>query len=274
MFTKFARKCRWQPQKLCNALPLGVEGTRLVACLFSHFALDFGLWSQVLGCKDHQDQASRWHGWELECGNHFPTPVFLWFLYLVETFLAQPSAVHHWDHAILRWELNVPTLMEGQLHPLKASFEHSEFFVFFFIIHLQNHIFLTRMLQKSIRILTDLECKRCAKSQSTSSMFVLWRCDWYDFLWFVPLFRQYAPLEASGFSSWEDGFNSFLQFIDPRSSKGHDTHGNQNFQLETGMPQGKTLGFPEQKGGWSESFLPILNQALHCVCQVLPWNSL
>ncbi len=24
------------------------------------------LWSQVLGCKDHQDQASRWHGWELE----------------------------------------------------------------------------------------------------------------------------------------------------------------------------------------------------------------
>ena len=42
VFTKFARKCRWQPQKLCNVLRLGVEGARLAACLFSHFALDFG----------------------------------------------------------------------------------------------------------------------------------------------------------------------------------------------------------------------------------------
>ena len=41
----------------------------------------------------------------------------------------------------------------------------------------------------------------------------------------VPAFRQYAPLEASGFSSWEDGFFGFLQFVAPRSPNGHDTHG-------------------------------------------------
>ena len=110
------------------------------------------------------------------CGNRFAMAVFLWFLYLVEAFLHSrvlftigtiPFQGESWTYRLL-WKDNF-ILWRPALNTQSPEF--------FFIIHLQNHIFLTRMLQKSIRILTDLECKRCAKSQSTSSMFVLWRCD-------------------------------------------------------------------------------------------------
>lgn len=148
-----------------------------IGCVFV-FPLCIRFWprSQVLGCKDHQDQASRWHGWELECGNHFAIAVFLWFLYLVETFLefewcCSPLGPCHSKVRVERTDSygRTTSSFEGQLWTLRIqSFSSS------------SACKMTSSSQECsncIRILTDLECKRCAKSQSTSSMFVLWRCD-------------------------------------------------------------------------------------------------
>ena len=173
VFTKFARECRWQPQKLCNVIPLGVEGTRLVACLFSHFALDFGRdhrsWDVKITRIKQADGTVR----SLNVDIILQSQCFFDSFTLLKPFCTaeccSPLGPCHSKVRVERTDSygRTTSSFEGQLRTLRV----------FRVFPHQNHIFLTRMLQKSIRILTDLECKRCAKSQSTSSMFVLWRCD-------------------------------------------------------------------------------------------------